>query len=99
MLRFYGSCHPCLLENWVNEKLVTFLEESEPRLKLCIHQRDFKVTISNPMMIFKITHFVIIINCLHAWTINLMKQPIKVRLTIKKTLFKTLGNSVKKAQV
>jgi len=30
-------------EAWVNETLVPFLEENEPRLKLCIHQRDFKV--------------------------------------------------------
>ena len=44
---FFGP--PCIyiyflhLEAWVNETLVPFLEENDPRLKLCIHQRDFKV--------------------------------------------------------
>ena len=30
-------------EAWVHNKLVPFLEKTEPALKLCLHHRDFQV--------------------------------------------------------
>ena len=37
-------------EVWVLQKLVPFLEETEPSLKLCLHERDFKVINSKHQM-------------------------------------------------
>ena len=30
-------------EDWVNSKLIPYLEDVEPRMKICFHERDFQV--------------------------------------------------------
>ena len=32
-------------QEWVNKQLIPQLEENRPKLKVCIHERDFKVGI------------------------------------------------------